>query len=142
MSAAPATLRMVEISDTEALWPFPGAASSRLVSVQRDPTVVRPARHVWELGRLVVRTPLRAAAAHLSVTDDVDKVRAASGTGTGTGTGWTVPLTGPAEATADPHEAVHNRRTLAGRSHGPHDAIVCIRPRTVSGLRPVPGTES
>lgn len=136
MSAAPATLRMVEISDTEALWPLPGAASSRLVSVQRDPTVVRPARHVWELGRLVVRTPLRAAAAHLSVTDDVDKVRAAPGTG------WTVPLTGPAEATADPHEAVHNRRTLAGRSHGPHDAIVCIRPRTVSGLRPAPGTES
>ncbi|WP_329297698.1 pyridoxamine 5'-phosphate oxidase family protein [Streptomyces sp. NBC_00659] len=77
-----------------------------------------------------------AAAVRLSVTDDVDKVRAAPGTG------WTVTLTVPAEATTDPNEAVQYRRALVNRSHGPHAAIVCICPLTVSGLRLARGTES
>ncbi|MER5473101.1 pyridoxamine 5'-phosphate oxidase family protein [Streptomyces sp. NPDC002935] len=136
MSTAPATLRMVEVSGAEALWLLEGAALGRLVLVQRDLTVVRPARHVWEFGRLTVRTPVQAAAVRLAATYHVDEVRAA------TGTGWTVTVAGPAEVVTDPNEAAHYRRTLAGWSHGPHDAVIRIRPQTVSGFRLARGTES
>ncbi|MFE1291832.1 pyridoxamine 5'-phosphate oxidase family protein [Streptomyces sp. NPDC058751] len=136
MSAAPAPLRMVEVSGAEALWLLEGAASGRLIFVQRDLTVIRPARHVWEFGRLVVRTPVQAAAGRLSATYHVDEVRAA------TGTDWTVTVAGPAEVITDPNEAAHYRRTLAGWSHGPHDAIIRIRPQTVSGFRLDQGAES
>ncbi|MEU0437485.1 pyridoxamine 5'-phosphate oxidase family protein [Streptomyces sp. NPDC006290] len=136
MSTAPATLRMVEVSGAEALWLLEGAELGRLIFVQRDLTVIRPARHVWEFGRLVVRTPVQAAAARLAATYHVDEVRAA------TGTGWTVTVAGPAEVITDPNEAAHYRRTLAGWSHGPHDAIIRIHPQTVSGFRLAPGTES
>ncbi|MET9903821.1 pyridoxamine 5'-phosphate oxidase family protein [Streptomyces sp. NPDC006446] len=135
MSTAPATLRMVQDSGAEARWPLEGAGSGRLVFVQRDLTVVRPAPHVWEFGRLMVRTPAQAAAVRLSATYYVDEVRAA------TGTGWTAAAAGPAGIT-DPNDAAHDRRSLAGWSRSPHDAIFRIHPQTVSGFRPVRGTES
>ncbi|MFJ6835664.1 pyridoxamine 5'-phosphate oxidase family protein [Streptomyces sp. NPDC091209] len=138
MSAAPAALRRVEVTGAEALWLLEGAASDRLVLVRRDLTVIRPARHVGDFGRLVVRTPVQAAAVRLSATYPVDEVRAA----TSAGTGWTVTVAGPAEVVTDPNEAAHYRRTLAGWSHGPHDAIVRSRPRTVSGFRPAGGTRT
>jgi hypothetical protein len=53
MSTSPATLRMVEVSGAEALWLLESSSLGRLVYVQRELTVVRPARHVWEYGRLV-----------------------------------------------------------------------------------------
>ncbi|WRZ94406.1 pyridoxamine 5'-phosphate oxidase family protein [Streptomyces sp. NBC_01007] len=136
MSAAPAALRMVEVSGAEALWPLEGAASDRLVLVQRDPAIVHPARNVGEFGRLSVRTPVQATAARSSVTYHVDEVRAA------TGTGWTMTGAGPAEVITDPNKAAGYRRTLAGWSHGPHDAIIRIHPQTVSGVWPARGTES
>ncbi|WP_315903671.1 pyridoxamine 5'-phosphate oxidase family protein [Streptomyces rhizosphaerihabitans] len=88
-----------------------------------------------EFGRLVMRTPLQAAAVRSSVTDHVDEVRSA------TGTGWTVTVAGPAEVITDPNEAAHYRRALACWSHGPHDAIVRIHPPTASGSRLPRGTE-
>ncbi|MFE4698707.1 pyridoxamine 5'-phosphate oxidase family protein [Streptomyces sp. NPDC056738] len=136
MSTAPPTVRLVEVSGAEALWLLEGAALGRLIIVQRDLTIVRPARHVWEFGRLVVRAPVQAAAGRLSATYHVDEVRAA------TGTGWTVTVAGPAEVITDPNEAAHYRRTLAGWSHGPHDAVIRIHPQTVSGFRLAPETEN
>jgi hypothetical protein len=62
MSTEPASLRMVEVSGAEALWLLQGSTLGRLVYVQREMTVIRPARHTWEYGRLVVRTPVQAAA--------------------------------------------------------------------------------
>lgn len=61
MSTPPATLRMVEVSGAD-LWLLEGSSLGRLVYTQRDQTVIRPGRHTWEFGRLVVRTPAPAAA--------------------------------------------------------------------------------
>jgi hypothetical protein len=126
---------MVEVSGAEALWLLEGSELGRLVYPQRDLTVVRPGRHLWEYGRLVVRAPVQAAAVPLTATYQVDEVRAA------TGTGWTVTVAGPAEVITDPNEAAHYRRTLTGWTYGPHDTIVRMYPQTVSGFRLARGTE-
>jgi hypothetical protein len=136
MNATPATLRMVEVSGAEALWLLEGAALGRLVFLQRKLTVIRPARHVWEYGRLVVRTPVQTAAVPTTATYHVDEVRAA------TGTGWSVTVTGPADVVTDRDEAAHYCRTLTGWTHGPHDTILRIHPQTVAGFRLARGTEA
>jgi hypothetical protein len=135
MSTAPASLRMVEVSGAEALWLLEGSALGRLVYTQRELTVVRPGRHTWEFGRLVVRTPAPAAAVPATATYHVDEVRAASGTG------WSVTVAGPVDVITDPDEAAHHQRTLAGWTHGPHDTLLRLHPKTVSGFRLARGTE-
>lgn len=129
MSTLPANLRMVEVSGAEALWLLEGSSLGRLVYVQRNLTVIRPARHVWEYGRLVVRTPVPAAAVATAATYQVDDIRAVSGTG------WTVTVCGAAEVVTDPDEAAHHRRSLSGWAHGPHDTLLRLRPKTVTGFR-------
>lgn len=129
MSTPPATLRMVEVSGAESLWLLEGSSLGRLVYEQRDLTVVRPARHVWEYGRLVIRTPAPASAVPATATYHVDEIRAVAGTG------WTVTVSGPAEVITDADEAAHYRRTLTGWSHGPHDTLLRIHPKTVAGFR-------
>ncbi|MEU1784858.1 pyridoxamine 5'-phosphate oxidase family protein [Streptomyces sparsogenes] len=129
MSTPPAPLRMVEISGAEALWLLEGSTLGRLVYVQRDLTAVRPARHTWEYGRLVVRTPAPAAAVPAAVTYHADEIRAVPGTG------WTVTVSGPVEVIADPDEAAHHGRSLTGWRHGPHDTLLRIHPKTVTGFR-------
>ncbi|GGJ66942.1 pyridoxamine 5'-phosphate oxidase family protein [Streptomyces brasiliensis] len=131
-SAAP---RMVEVSGAEALWLLEGVALGRLVYQQREVTVVRPARHVWEYGRLIARTPVQLAAVPPTATYHVDDIQAVPGTG------WTVTASGPAEVITDPHEAAHYRRTLPGWTYGPHDTVIRIHPQTVTGFRLVRGTE-
>jgi hypothetical protein len=129
MSAPLATLRMVEVSGVEALWLLEGAGSGRLVYVQREQTVIRPARHVWGYGRLVVRTPAPATALPATVTYHVDEIRAVPDTG------WTATVCGPAEVITDPDEAAHYRRTLTGWTHGPHDTLLRLHPKSVTGFR-------
>ncbi|NBM15730.1 pyridoxamine 5'-phosphate oxidase family protein [Streptomyces sp. GC420] len=129
MSTTPAPLRMVEVSGAEAVWLLEGSTLGRLVYLQRDLGVVRPARHVWEFGCLIVRVPAPAGAVPATVTYQVDEIRAA------TGTGWTVTASGAAQTITDRDEAAHYRRTLKGWSHGPHDTLVRIRPQTVAGFR-------
>jgi hypothetical protein len=109
MSAAPTTLRMIEVSGAEARWLLEGSCLARLVYVRRELTGVRPARHVWEYGRSIVRTPVPVPA--------------------------TCRVDAPAEAITYADEAVDFRRTLAGRSHGPHDTLLRPHPETVAGFR-------
>ncbi|MFF7469089.1 pyridoxamine 5'-phosphate oxidase family protein [Streptomyces sp. NPDC008092] len=129
MSSPDTPLRLVEVSGAEALWLLEGSTLGRLVYAQRDLTVIRPARHVWEYGRLIVRTPVPAPAVPTTATYHVDDVRAVSGTG------WTVTVSGPAEVLTGPDEAGHYRRTLTGWSHGPHDTLLRLHPKTVAGFR-------
>ncbi|MDW8807766.1 pyridoxamine 5'-phosphate oxidase family protein [Streptomyces scabiei] len=129
MSISPAALRMVEVSGAETLWLLEGSSLGRLVHVQGDLAVVRPGRHVWEYGRLVARTPVPAAAVPATATYQVDEIRAVAGTG------WTVTVSGPTELVVDPDEAAHYRRTLPGWTHGPHDTLLRLQPKTVSGFR-------
>ncbi|MER6185861.1 pyridoxamine 5'-phosphate oxidase family protein [Streptomyces sp. NPDC001652] len=129
MSILPASLRMAEVSGAEALWLLEGSSMGRLVYAQRDLTILRPGRHTWECGRLVVRTPAPAAAVPLAATYHVDEIRAVAGTG------WSVTVTGPVDVITDRGEAAHYRRTLAGWSHGPHDTLLRLHPQTVSGFR-------
>ncbi|MGW3943437.1 pyridoxamine 5'-phosphate oxidase family protein [Streptomyces phaeochromogenes] len=129
MRTSPVPLRMVEVSGAEALWLLEGSALGRLVYPQRDQTVLRPGRHAWEFGRLVVRTPAPSAAVPASATYHVDELRAA------TGTGWTVTVAGRVDVITDPDEAAHYQRTLAGWSHGPHDTLLRLHPKTVTGFR-------
>lgn len=122
-------LRMVELSGAEALWLLEGSGLGRLVYAQREQTVVRPARHVWEYGRLIVRAPVQGTVVPEPVTYQVDEIRGVPGTG------WTVTVSGPAEVITDPDESAHHRRTLAGWSHGPHDTVLRVHPKTVTGFR-------
>ncbi|MDX3242903.1 pyridoxamine 5'-phosphate oxidase family protein [Streptomyces sp. ME18-1-4] len=140
MSPAPATLRMVEVSGAEALWLLEGSSLGRLMYAQREATAIRPARHVWEYGRLVVRTPVPAAAVPATATYHVDEIRAVPGTG------WTVTLSGPAEVITDPDEAALPhcpegvagtpiQRAPTGWAHGRHDTLLRLPPKTVTGFR-------
>lgn len=129
MSTPPASLHMVEVSGAEALWLLEGSSLGRLVYPQRDLTVIRPGRHTWECGRLVVRTPAPVAAVPATVTYHVDEIRAVGGTG------WTVTVAGRADVITDPDEAAHYRRTLAGWAYGPHDTLLRLHPKTVTGFR-------
>jgi hypothetical protein len=129
MSTAPASLRMVEVSGAEALWLLEGSSLGRLVYAQRDLTVVRPGRHTWEYGRLVMRAPVPAAAVPRTATYHVDEIRAVAGTG------WSVTVAGPVDVVTDADEAAHYRRTLTGWSHGPHDTLLSLHPKTVTGFR-------
>lgn len=127
----PADLRMIEVSGTEALWLLEGSTQGRLVYIQREVAVVRPATHVMEYGRLVVRAPVQAATipGRALLTYQVDEIRSPAGTG------WTVSAHGPADVIADPDEAAHYRRTLPGWAHGPHDTLLRLHPQSVSGFR-------
>ncbi|MGW1783135.1 pyridoxamine 5'-phosphate oxidase family protein [Streptomyces sp. NPDC002143] len=141
MSLPPAALHMVEVSGAEALWLVESSSLGRLVHAQRGLTAVRPARHVGEYGRLIVRAPVRAAVVPEAVTYQVDEIRMAAGTG------CTVTASGRAEMITDPNEialphclkgmgGAPVRRTLAGWRHGPHDTVPRIHPKTVTGFRP------
>ncbi|KPI19013.1 Pyridoxamine 5'-phosphate oxidase-related protein [Actinobacteria bacterium OK074] len=121
--------RMAEISGAEALWLLEGSTLGRLVYARRGQAVVRPARHLWEFGRLVVRTPAPARAVPVTATYHVDEIR------TTTGTGWSVTVAGPADVVTDPDEQAHYRRTLPGWAHGPHDTLLRLHPQTVTGFR-------
>ncbi|WP_240803897.1 pyridoxamine 5'-phosphate oxidase family protein [Streptomyces sp. A0592] len=127
----PADLRMIEVSGTEALWLLEGSAQGRLVYIQREVAVVRPAAHAMEYGRLVVRAPVQAATipGRALLTYQVDEIRSPAGTG------WTVSTHGPADVIVDPDEAAHYRRTLPGWAHGPHDTLLRLHPQSVSGFR-------
>ena len=70
----------------------------------------------------------------------MDEIRAVAGTG------WTVTVAGPAEVITDPDEAALPhclkgmggapiQRTLPGWTHGPHDTLLRLSPRTVTGFR-------
>ncbi|MFJ3924606.1 pyridoxamine 5'-phosphate oxidase family protein [Streptomyces sp. NPDC090022] len=122
---------MLDVTGTEALWLLEGSAQGRLVYIQREQAVVRPATHVMEYGRLVVRAPVQAAAieGRALLTYHVDEIRHPAGTG------WTVTAHGPADVLTDPDEAAHYRRTLPGWAHGPHDTLLRLHPQSVSGFR-------
>jgi len=129
MTVSPAGLGMVEVSGAEALRLVEGSSLGRLMYGQRGLTVVRPTRQVWEFGSLVVRAPAQVSAVSEAVTYQVDEIRVVAGTG------GTVTLSGLAEVITDPNEAAHYGRTLADRSHGPHDTVLRIRPKIVTGFR-------
>jgi hypothetical protein len=70
----------------------------------------------------------------------VDEIRVVGGTG------WTVTVSGPVDVITDPDEAALPhclkgmggapiQRTLAGWTHGPHDTLLRLHPKTVSGFR-------
>ncbi|MDX3382169.1 pyridoxamine 5'-phosphate oxidase family protein [Streptomyces niveiscabiei] len=121
--------RMTELSGAEALWLLEGTTLGRLVYPLRETTAVRPARHVWEYGRLVIRTPVAAAAIPGAAAYHADEIRVVHGTG------WSVTVDGPVEIVTDVDEAAHYRRTLAGWAHGPHDTLLRLHPKTVTGFR-------
>jgi hypothetical protein len=129
---------MVEVSGAEALWLLEGAARGRLVYAARDLTTVRPASHVFEYGRLIVRTPVPAAglAGSGALTYHADEINPA------TGTGWMVSAAGPAEVVGVADEAAHYRRFLPGWTHGPHDTVIRLHPQSVRGYRLVHGAEA
>ncbi|QCX73891.1 Pyridoxamine 5'-phosphate oxidase [Streptomyces sp. YIM 121038] len=131
MSTAPAPRRLVRVSGAEALYLLEGSRTGRLVHVRNDTPVLRPAAHVLEYGRLVVRAPVPRTAlpAGATVTYHVDEIR------TAIGTGWSVSASGPVAFVSDPDEVAHYRRTLPGWTHGPHDTLLRLDPQTVSGFR-------
>jgi hypothetical protein len=132
----PTVRRMVEVSGAEALWLLEGAARGRLVYTARELTAVRPASHVLQYGRLIVRAPVPVAGLAGALTYHADEINPA------TGTGWTVSAVGPAEVVSAADEAAHYRRTLPGWTHGPHDTVIRIHPQSVRGYRLVRGAEA
>ncbi|MFF2374840.1 pyridoxamine 5'-phosphate oxidase family protein [Streptomyces xiamenensis] len=119
--------RMAEISSDEALWLLQGTTWGRLIYTKRGTTVVRPARHTWEYGRLIIRTPVPISAIPVTAAYHADDLHTAPG--------WQVTVTGPAEVIEDPDEAAHYRRTLTAPTHGPHDTVLRLHPSTITGYR-------
>ncbi len=74
-------------------------------------------------------TPGPAVAVPSTATYHVDELR------TATGTGWTVTVAGPVDVITDPDEAAHYQRSLAGWTHGPHDTLLRLHPKSVTGFR-------
>ncbi|MFF5919967.1 pyridoxamine 5'-phosphate oxidase family protein [Streptomyces flavochromogenes] len=128
---APTLRRMADVTGTEALWLLEGAAQGRLVYLRREQPVVRPALHVLEYGRLIVRAPVQAdvVSDRDMLTYQADEIRLPAGSG------WSVTVSGPAELVDNPVEAAHYRRTLPGWAYGPHDTLLRITPQTVGGHR-------
>ncbi|NML52572.1 pyridoxamine 5'-phosphate oxidase family protein [Streptomyces sp. R302] len=122
---------MVDVSGAEALWLLQGTTQGRLVHLRREVPVVRPAVHVLEYGRLVVRCPVQAdiPTGRPILTYQAEDIRIAAGTG------WSVTVSGPAEPVTDAAEAAHYLRTLPGWAYGPHDTLLRITPQTVTGYR-------
>ncbi|MCM2422737.1 pyridoxamine 5'-phosphate oxidase family protein [Streptomyces sp. RKAG293] len=125
------TRRMTEMMGPEALWLLRGTTGGRLVFVQRGLTQVRPAVHVLENGRLIVRVPAPegALAGPAVVTYNAEEIDAARRSG------WSISVTGPVGLIVDVNEAAHYRRTLPGWVFGPHDTLAHISPQTVRGYR-------
>ncbi|MFF7444049.1 pyridoxamine 5'-phosphate oxidase family protein [Streptomyces sp. NPDC008122] len=130
MTAA-TTRRMADVSGAEALWLLEGTAQGRLVHMRREVPVLRPAVHVLEYGRLIVRCPVQAdvVAGRPVLTYQADEIRLPAGTG------WSVTVSGPAEPVTDSVEAAHYLRTLPGWAYGPHDTLLRITPQSVVGHR-------
>ncbi|MEV0375454.1 pyridoxamine 5'-phosphate oxidase family protein [Streptomyces sp. NPDC050636] len=128
MSTVP---RMIDVSGEEALYLLEGACQGRLMYDQRGVTAVRPASHVLEYGRLIVRAPAPTASlfGRVTVTYHADQIHPV------TGSGWAVTASGLAEVITNEDEAAHYRRTLPGWTHGPHDSLLRIHPQTVNGYR-------
>ncbi|MFD7560082.1 pyridoxamine 5'-phosphate oxidase family protein, partial [Streptomyces sp. NPDC059835] len=80
---APADRHLIEVSGTEALWLLEGSGRGRLVYIQREMAMVRPATHVMEYGRLIVRVPVQSAAVlgRSLLTYQVDEIDDTTGTG-------------------------------------------------------------
>ncbi|MFH8789277.1 pyridoxamine 5'-phosphate oxidase family protein [Streptomyces roseoverticillatus] len=131
MTTSPALRRVIDVSGEEAWYLLGGASQGRMMYEQRDTIAVRPASHLLEYGRLIVRAPASGAvlSARVSVTYHCDYIHP------NTGTGWAVTASGPAEAITNPDEAAHYRRALPGWAHGPHDTLLRIHPQTVNGYR-------
>ncbi|MGW1656766.1 pyridoxamine 5'-phosphate oxidase family protein [Streptomyces atratus] len=127
----PLSRPLTEMPRSDALWLLEGAAQEHPVYVRREIPVVRPAIHILEYGRLIVRTPAQATApaCRPSLSHHADEIKTVGGIS------WTVTATGPAEIITDPHEAAHYHRTPPSLAHGPHDPLVRIRPQTVTGFR-------
>ncbi|WP_254705742.1 pyridoxamine 5'-phosphate oxidase family protein [Streptomyces vilmorinianum] len=127
----PTRRRMVDVTGTEALWLLEGATHGRLLCPRREQPVLRPAVHVLEYGRLIVRAPIQAdlVTGRGPLSYEADEIRLPAGTG------WSVTVTGPAELVDNPAEAAHYLRTLPGWAYGPHDTLLRITPQTVSGYR-------
>ncbi|MER8046759.1 pyridoxamine 5'-phosphate oxidase family protein [Streptomyces sp. NPDC094032] len=127
----PAERTMLEISGAEALWLLEGAGTGRLVYIQRDQAMIRPASHDLEHGRLILRTPVQplAVLSRTRLTYHCEDIRHPAGTG------WTVTAHGPADLITDQDEAAHYRRTLPGWSHGPHDTLLRLTPQSITGFR-------
>ncbi len=138
MHSTPAPRRMFEVSGEEAWYLLGDVSQGRVVYERRDALAVRPASHILEYGRLIVRTPIPHAvlSGRARVTYHCDALHP------GTGTGWAVTSTGLAELITHPDEAAHYRRTLPGWSHGPHDALLRIHPQTVTGFRFAQGSDT
>lgn len=132
MSTLSSPMRMVEVSGAKALWLLEGSTLGRVVYAVRGAAVVRPGRHRWEAGRVVVRTPAQAAVLPAAASYHVDEIAPA------TGAGWSVTVTGPLDAITDPDEAAHHRAPLPGWTHGPHDTLLRLHPHTVTGFRLAP----
>ncbi|MFE3204830.1 pyridoxamine 5'-phosphate oxidase family protein [Embleya sp. NPDC059237] len=127
--------RLIEISGAEALWLLEGATTGRLLYGFAGITAIRPARHILEHGSLVVRAPVPLDVlvppdeTVPMVTYHADEIDPA------TARGWSVAATGPARPLPPGPERDHYRRVLPGWVHGPHDAIVRIRPHVTTAHR-------
>ncbi|MEU2155737.1 pyridoxamine 5'-phosphate oxidase family protein [Streptomyces sp. NPDC019396] len=127
----PAERMMLEISGTEALWLLEDAHTGRLVYIQRNQAMIRPACHLLEHGQLIVRAPVQPLIVHsrTALTYHCENIQHPAGTG------WTLTTHGPGDPITDPYEEAHYRRTLPGWAHGPHDTLLRLTPQSITGFR-------
>lgn len=132
--------RVVERLGHEAALELLAAAPyGRIVFVWNGEPQIRPLSHLVDDGAVIVRTGWAAALSDalagnggLRITyeaDDLDVERRE---------GWSVIVSGSATPVAEPTRQSHYKQLLRTMLAGSDDAIIAIRPKSVSGIRIVP----
>lgn len=135
-----ASKRVVErLDDQAALQLLAEAPYGRIVFVRDGEPQIRPLSHIVDDGEVIVRTGLAAALSgilagngELRITYEADELDVERRVG------WSVIVSGPATAVAEPARQTHYKQLLRTMLAGSDDAIIAIRPKTVTGIRIVP----
>lgn len=124
------------LDDAAAMELLAAAPYGRIVFVRDGEPEIRPMSHLVDVGEVIVRTRLGAALSEtvaadggLPITYEADHLDV------GQRTGWSVIVSGTATLIADQGRHARYADLLQTMLAGTDDAIIAIRPKTVTGIR-------
>jgi nitroimidazol reductase NimA-like FMN-containing flavoprotein (pyridoxamine 5'-phosphate oxidase superfamily) len=133
--------RSVEyLDDSGAMRLLAAAPYGRIVFVRDGEPEIRPMTHLVDAGEVIIRTRLNAALTSalavdggLRITYEADRLDVERRTG------WSVIVSGTAAPVADQHRQARYKSLLQTMLAVTDDTVIAIRPKTVTGIRIVPG---
>lgn len=115
------------------------APYGRVVFARDDGLEIRPMSHLVDAGDVIIRTRLAAALCDaLAVEGGMRITYEADHLDVEQRTGWSVIVSGSAVLIADPERHTRYKSLLQPMLAAADDAVIAIRPTTVTGIRIVP----